>query len=383
LRTARVFQAMSRPLVLLLCGLLAGCGGEPAADPPAPNSPTAEPSPSSSVSAGLAGEIAYVAGQDPQIHILDLATGESRQLTNLGAEHAELTSSGPLRPVISCGLGVTTLSWSPDGTLLAFAYGGCDAVVYVVDLKGALTRIADGRAPAWSADGSRLAFAPNVPFCMAPGACGQPPRPGAWNLQVADVAEGLRPEPLSMDEATAFGSQPHYSPDGATVAYSGQFEEGADAEVFSASFVIDAGGTDPRRVASGAWSAGWMPDGRLLIVDELTSDLHALDLNTGESQELGGDVGAAPVSPDGSRLLLTATDVAGTTGVAMLTIDGDLIAEWAGYPATWAPDSRAAVIVDPDAPSLVVIDRDGNELLTFELSAPADAFSTAAWRPGT
>jgi dipeptidyl aminopeptidase/acylaminoacyl peptidase len=386
---------MSRPIVVVFLLLIAGCGGpagEGASGDPTPDTTPStspdgsaqEPSASAPPDGNLGGEIAYVAGLDPQIHLLDMATGEDLRLTDLGPEHAELMSTGPLRPAVSCGFGPSSLTWSPDGGLLAFAYGGCDSVVYVVDLEGDLMRVADGRSPTWSPDGHRLVFAPNTPFCMAPGQCDAPPRAGAWNLQVADVAAGTGAEPLSMDESTLLAGQPQFAPDGARIAYTGPIPDAAaDPDIFGATFVIDADGSDTALVARGAWSPGWLPDGRILVVDERTGDLHAIDLETSETQAFGGDVGPAPVSPDGSRLLLTTTDAGGTSGVAMTTIDGDVIAERAGYPAAWAPDSRAVALVDPRASALVVLDRDGNELLTFELPALADSFSSAAWRPGT
>ena len=79
------------------------------------------------------GEIAYVAGDDPQIFLLDLATGDSRQLTELGPKDAELSLAAPLQPALSCGFGPSSLAWSPDGSMLAFAYGSCDSVVYIVE----------------------------------------------------------------------------------------------------------------------------------------------------------------------------------------------------------------------------------------------------------
>jgi dipeptidyl aminopeptidase/acylaminoacyl peptidase len=292
-----------------------------------------------------------------------------------------------MRPVLTCGFGPTALAWSPDGTRLAFAYGGCETVLYLVDLDGALTRIADGRSPAWSPDGSRLVFAPNTPFCMGVADCGEPPEPGGWSLQVVDAAGGAEPEPLSLDPALVSAGQPHFSHDGTQIAFSGPLpDREADPEIFGAAYAMAADGTNPRLVARGAWSAGWLPDGRLLVVEEKTGDVHAIDLPTGNSEALGGDVGPAVVSPDGSRLLLTSTDeVTGASRVHMATTDGDAVAALEGYPAAWSPDSSVAVVIESDEveTAMVFVGRDGEAIGRYAQAADSSFIGNVAWRPGS
>jgi dipeptidyl aminopeptidase/acylaminoacyl peptidase len=383
-------------LFILTLILLAACTAQPAASPPtvAEHSegptptvaPSDEPTPSPTTGAvELHGQLAYVAGEDPQIHLLDIATGESRQLTQLRPEHAELTAEGRMRPVVSCGFGPGTLAWSPDGSQLAFSYGGCETVLYTVDLEGELTRIADGRSPAWSPDGRRLVFQPTVPFCMGAD-CGEPPHPGAWSLQVIDFVAGTQPEPLSLEPAAISAGQPAFSPDGTLIAFTAPLpQEEADPETFGAAYVMRADGSDPRLMARGAWSPGWLADGRLLIVEERTGDVHAIDLDTADGTALGGDAGPAVASPDGTRLLLTHSDPAtGGFSTRLTTLDGEALAELAGSPVAWAPDSSAAVVLevdDPDA-ALVFVGRDGQSLGRFSLPSAVNA-SFAAWRPGS
>jgi hypothetical protein len=381
----------ARPLALALL-LLAGCGGQNA-QPPATASAFAassaseapEPSGSAPGDDGVTGQIAYVAGADPQIHLLDLATGESRQLTNLGPEHAELADAGPFRPVLTCGFGPGTLAWSPDGSMLAFSYGGCEAVLYVVDLDGELTRIADGRSPAWSPDGARLVFSPMTPFCFGGPECGQAPEPGAWNLHVIDLVAGGAPRPLTLHEAAQMAGQPTYSPDGSLIAFTTPLTgEPAEGGAFGATQVISADGGEPRVVARGAWPAGWLPDGRLLIVAEETSDVIAIDLETGESAALGRDGGRGVVAPDGTRLLLTALEPGSdTVHVRMTTVEGDVLVEGPGFPAGWAPDSSAAIVVDHATSEIIVVDREGEELGRYEVAAGQQGLGEAAWRPGS
>ena len=379
---------MSRALaLLLLLVLIAACGQADAPSHSTDADPTgAEATPAESEPAALEGQVAFVAGMDPQIHILDLASGESRQLTRLRPEHAELRAEGPMRPVLSCGFGPTSLTWSPDGSLLAFAYGGCETVLYLVDLEGNLTRVGDGRSPAWSPDGERLLFSPNAPWCADPSGCGEAPAPGAWSLQVVDVAGDKAPAPLSLDPMLTSAGQPHFSPDGDRIAYTGPPpEDDIDPETFGAAYVMAADGSAPRLVAVGAWSPGWLADGRLLIVQEKTGDLHAIDLETNASTPLGGDVGRAAASPDGTLLLLTSSHPeTGASSVTMTTIAGEAVARRPGFPAAWSPDSSVAVIVESDdqRAALAFVGRDGAGLGRYPLPE-SSSVSDVAWRPGS
>jgi WD40 repeat protein len=370
-----VLQPMHRPTTLLLASLLVtACTAAPAPSAaPSSASPSeaigGTPSPSlAAAGAGLRGRIAYVAGVDPQIFLLDLETGKSRQLTELRPEHAELTASGPMRPALTCGFGPSGLAWSPDGNRLAFAYGSCDSVVYVVDLDGQLRRIGDGRGPAWSPDGTRLLHAANVPYSPCGAGCMMdPPELGAWDLHIVTLAEDGESRPLTNDGSTSGAGSPAWSPDGSTIAFSGApIGADAEAEAFTATYVFGADGSDPRHVVDGAWPAGWDPHGRLLIVTENTSEMHAIDLADSSSTRIGTVQGPGGLSPDGSLVLETSTDpVTGAGGIRLTTMSGEVVVESAGYPGAWASDSSAVAIVDLDRSAIVVIGRDGTALGRF------------------
>ena len=381
-----VFDVMTRSRGLLLAALLllTACGAETAL-PAETESPTEPPSPEATATAhaGITGHIAYVGGADAQIHLLDLETGMSRQLTQLTAEDATLTGAGPMKPVLSCGFGPGTLAWSPDGSLLAFSYGGCETVLYVVDLDGTVTRVADGRSPAWSPDGRHLVFSPIIPPCMGPAGCGRPPHPGAWDLQVADIDSGAAPVPLMLDEATSPAGQPTWSPDGTLIAFSGGLVNAVHDDQFAATWVARADGPDPRHLANGAWPLGWLMDGRLLITDERTGIVHATDLETGDATTIGGGLsGPTHVSPDGTRYAVGVSDPAtGAMGVQLRTVDGEVLMERAGFPGGWAPDGEEFAIVDvEEAGGILVVGRDGIELRRYELPDPFNV-TGLAWQP--
>ena len=124
---------MQRLAVLCLIAVLVACTSAPGpSSEPRSGRPTADatgsPLPSAKAGNVLDGQIAYVGGADPQIHLLDLASGESLQLTHLRPEHAELTGVGPMRPALSCFFGPSGLRWSPDGERLAFSYSKRHAI---------------------------------------------------------------------------------------------------------------------------------------------------------------------------------------------------------------------------------------------------------------
>lgn len=383
-RPSRVMVPMKGLALLLLGALMAACSAPPSVSPPSSPSPVATPTAApASENAGLHGQIAYVAGVDPQIHLLDIATGESRQLTELRPEDAELTASGPMRPALTCAFGVSSLTWSPDGEHLAFSYGSCDSVVYVVDLDGTLRRIGDGRAPAWAPDGSRLLHAANVPYSPCGPGCGaEPPEPAAWSLRVVDLADEGGSRPFTDDGSTSGAGSPAWSPDGSTVAYSGPPPAGAGEGVFSATYLVDAAGGAPRFVGSGIWPQRWLPDGRLLVTSEADSSVLAIDLDTGDSSVVAPPQ-TSMISPDASRIVAWVVDpVSGEQSSQLLGPDGEVLAQVRGDAIAWSPDSSALAALDRTTSSVLIIGRDG-ELLASHPVAPDGGGGTGSWRPGS
>jgi Tol biopolymer transport system component len=390
----RVLVPMNRLQLVLLATLLASCSNAPAGSPAASSgsTPAERPSglpstlPSTPPSAGsseLSGQIAYVAGLDPQIFLLDLATGESRQLTELRPEHAELTASGPMRPALSCGFGPWSLTWSPDGSNLAFSYGSCDSVIYVVDLDGALRRIGDGRGPAWSPDGTMLLHGANVPYSPCGAGClVDPVEPGAWDLRILNLAEEGESKPLTVDGSTSAAGSATWSPDGTTIAYSAPPDGGAGQGAFGATYLIDAAGGQPRWVGNGIWPRGWHPDGRLLVTREDDSSVLAIDLVTGDSSPIGPPQ-TSTISPDASLVAAWVPDpLTGDSTSRVLTADGEVAAELRGDVITWAPDSSAFAVMDSATSSILILGRDGSLLASYGVGV-VGAGGSGSWRPGS
>ncbi|MDQ2674844.1 MAG: hypothetical protein M3Y40_09340, partial [Chloroflexota bacterium] len=233
------------------------------------------------------------------------------------------------------------------------------------------------RAPTWSPDGSRLLYGANIPYQPCAD-CLPPPEPGDLELMVVDLAGGGDPVAFTADGSTSRGGQPTYSPDGTLVAFSGPPRD-PDPGIFGATYLIGADGSEARLLADGAYPAGWLVDGRLLVTRERDSTVHAIDVASGESVQVGGDQSAS-VSPDGTRSLVWMSDpVTGAPGLQLWTGEGKLVGETLGTFGAWNPDSSTFAIFGNDS-GLHVVSRDGELLASYEIGASG---GTAAWRPGS
>jgi dipeptidyl aminopeptidase/acylaminoacyl peptidase len=239
------------------------------------------------------GRIVYVRGS------MDIMKDQPR--TNLwiidvdGADH---------RPLLSSRQSYSSPRWSPDGGRLAFissAEGNPQLYVRWLD-TGQTARISDLlRAPdslTWSPDGRWLAFTMFVPKEKEPLA--KPP-------EKPEGAEWAAPVKV-IDTMV-------YRADG-----QGFLESG-----FTHVFVVPAEGGTPRQLTQGDFDHGgtlsWTPDSRRIVFsanrapdweyDPVESEVYAIDVDTGELQQLtsrnGPDYGAK-VSPDGRRIAYAGFD---------------------------------------------------------------------------
>lgn len=195
-------------------------------------------------------------------------------------------------------------AWSPDGSRLAYSSDRTGTFELHVRVTGAGgTREAltsDGQRnvqPSWSPDGTRLAYH-------------SARRGGIWVVPV----EGGTPQQLSP-----FGSRPCWSPDGRLVAFqAAPYTEpnGGAFEMFGPSslWVVPATGGVPRQVtrpwepAGGHVRPSWFPDSRHLLFasqDMRTTRLYRVDTENGDTTLLldGGTRVLDPtLSPDGRTI---------------------------------------------------------------------------------
>ena len=177
--------------------------------------------------------------------------GGSRQEFEVGA--TEQITNDP-------GIEITP-ALSPDGKLLAYAGGEpSHTSIFVRQVSGGeAIRLANGRAPQWSPDGSKLVYVDSTGIAMVPALGGSPQR-----LITGSAGAQGRPD------VSQLATSPAWSHDGKSLAYT----EGP------AIWIANADGTEPRKIMTSKepHSLSWSPDdGRLAFVEGNLAFVYATD----------------------------------------------------------------------------------------------------------
>ena len=208
--------------------------------------------------------------------------------TDLALHQIEVDQS-PSTKLTPDGYPISSGTWSPDGSAIAFRIVGQDSVtngIYVMPLATGVPQLIrvqqrndfDDSPPIWSPDGSRILFGGNFASLWLMQANGLGLR------VVVDTAGGLLPEGL-----------PAWSPDGGRIAFAG-FRSG-DSELF----VVGLDGSPPVQITDGFESVSepsWSPDGGTLVF-------------SGRVPGTSGGARIVLVNPDGSGV----TQLSGDPGV--------------------------------------------------------------------
>lgn len=195
----------------------------------------------------------------------------------LASQHAVATAPG----------GQGEPAWSADGSRLAYVSGqlglhapvgisGAFGSVFVSSATGggahAITRDdAYAGEPAWAPNGSRIAYATD--------------RGGAWAL-ASTTPDGRQTRALT---ATGDAQWPAWSPSSTQIAYQWSASPDGDPSIW----VMDANGNDPHRLTSGS-GPSWSPDGRWIAFERKTdqgSDLWIIPAKGGRAVRLTDDAG--------------------------------------------------------------------------------------------
>jgi Tol biopolymer transport system component len=285
IRHTLLLGAMFILTVALACGT-----PEPTATP----APTATPTPLPPLTGAGGGVIAFASDRDgnDEIFVMNLDGTDQRQLTHTG------TSARNSHP-----------AWSPDSSQIVFQAEPVAGRqnIQVMNANGTdvqqLTSGRNSRRPAWSPDGTRIAFdlwnGRNTTVCtIKPDGSDQQCLTQTsldfdvfdpfWSPDGAWIACVLHSHPGSQDEGYRIyvldvpGAQqdpegdnlrrliqsgddeedtPAWSPDGSQIAFSSVRE--GQSEIF----IIDAGGTNLRRLTHNAFDdlhPTWSPDGSMI-----------------------------------------------------------------------------------------------------------------------
>ena len=214
----------------------------------------------------------------------------------------------------------------------------------VIDLQGALwtlpaaggtaTRITDltydARQPAWSPDGSRIAF--------------QAYRNGTWDVWTIEP-DGSSPTPLTTGPFD--DREPHWSPDGARLAFSSDRSGHYDI------WVLEIATGETRRVTSDEgndyWPA-WSPDGReiaFVAARQKGSGIRAVTLDGVERSVVSSTdtLGAPAWTPDGRTVVFSALSAGATrlmVGDRQVSDDEDVFP----FRAAWVQGSTLVYTAD-------------------------------------
>ncbi|MFN8621087.1 MAG: S9 family peptidase [Chloroflexota bacterium] len=189
------------------------------------------------LAAGGGADRVLPAGADPergatQVWLLPMDGGEAAQLTRLPED-------------------VTDLAWSPDGTRLCITSGALRAD------RPAATR-APGDPPARD-----VRLIDRLQYQLNGSGFIYDREPKLW---VVDVATGT---PRRLTGGTAHDAAPAWSPDGTRIAFRSNRHANADLTWRTDVYVIDAGGGEPVRISGGRGDRtfghpAWSPDGTLI-----------------------------------------------------------------------------------------------------------------------
>jgi Tol biopolymer transport system component len=198
-------------------------------------------------------------------------------------------------------------AWSPDGTKLAFVSNRDDVSsreIYVMNADGSgVVRLTNNTAadgdPAWSPDGTRIAFTSG--------------RDGHSEIYVMN-ADGSGAVRLTTTDDTIWNQQPDWSPDGSKIAFASNRDGNARLGV-SEIYVMNADGSGVVRFTNTSGilnlTPAWSPDGTKIAFTSSrdgTYQIYVMSADGSNVTRLTGDsdIDEAPAwSPNGSTIAFT------------------------------------------------------------------------------
>lgn len=245
--------------------------------------------------------------------------------------------------------------WSPDCRRIVFSDGGGLVVANRdgTNERGLVTMVdASHHSPAWSPDGTKIAFSGRA-YSDDP-----PENTDAYRRHIW-VVNSDGSNPVQLTSGAVEDAHPTWSPDGRKLA----FERNSKADNEWYIVTMDADGQNPvdlNRKFGGGSEPVWSPDGSLIAFNwsGVLSVINADGTNRKSlppEDNLGGRLGVYPGtlswSPDGKRLAFSRYDtrggreVAGESNIAILDVSTGEITQVTDLPGDelnpdWSPDGQ-------------------------------------------
>jgi Tol biopolymer transport system component len=270
----------------------------------------------------------------PGLYLLDIRTGTRHRLSD------QVTGAGGF-------------AWSPDGTRLVIPAAPLVEVRQFSDEDFVTTVIAPGQLRLLSAQGRSLgSLATAAAFARNPRWSPD----GRWIGFEADTESGM----LDLFVLPAAGGALHnltdtpdaleeyltWSPDSRRIAYQAIDFRGFRMDATRFVYLVNADGTQRRRVLDNAFFPAWSPDGGRLLYFHWgeARELFLTDL-AGPPVQLDDALYSAPAwSPDGARVAYV-RQTGGRAGIRILGADGRVQQDVpplfaSATPPLWSPDGR-------------------------------------------
>lgn len=260
-------------------------------------------------------------------------------------------STGAMRLVSGDSASERYPAWSPDGSSLAFVRcGDGAAALHVVDYEGGSSRVlttlasdecARASSLSWSPDGRRIAFVDAA-------------KAGFSGIQTLLIEDGTRSSLTSPGSETT-DRMPSFSPNGTRIAFVRAKASGHEIRE-----VGTAGGESNLVARADFLVSGldWSPDGRYIIYAS-NGDLWHVDVTRGETRKMAGSAKydeEPTLSRNGDRLAYVSTSL--DVNVWTMDLDGSSGAEPSRLLSSTRIDGDPAI--SPDGNRVAFIsDRDG------------------------
>jgi len=277
---------------ILTATALACSADQPSAPPTDGDSPSPVPSSPVPPAGPIEGRLAFVSTREgaPHIYLANPDGTDIRRLTS--ATQSEFTPA-----------------WSPDGSQLAFASDDKNTYVINHDGSGLIQLPTGGTWPSWSPDGRRLLVGTQDGFRIV-AADGSRENETLISLD-SNSFTGL----FSENVSSAWGAS--WSPDGGRIAFTAW--TGWD---FERAFVANIDGSNGRAffpTGNVVWdecAPKWSPDGTRIALLSMVHGIAVVDMTTGKATSIAsagttcwdGSFNRVAWSPDGKMLAITKRD---------------------------------------------------------------------------